>query len=233
VSRHRLAPGDDLGERQVVGPEELHPAVEPAEFTLHLLQPELLDLGGTNDHQDGACVGQEAQDLVNISAGSCSVATVVSFSANVPLVDEAAVDAGDERRRGGKSSWRKLLGKSGGGPADCYDQLQPVRFNADRIRCTMETSGASPLARAGCTETSVNWMGSRDDRIRSRMSASANPIAARTVARQTTTPARAWCRRVPPPSAEGGAATPRHTPGGNRRGVKRARADSAIFAEPV
>src|SRR5688572_12311208 len=44
---------------------------------------------------------------------------------------------------------------------------------ADRMRWATETSGASPLARAGCTDTSTNWIGSRDDRIRSRISASA------------------------------------------------------------
>jgi hypothetical protein len=43
------------------------------------------------------------------------------------------------------------------------------------MRCAAETSGASPLARAACTDTSTNWIGSRDSRMRSRISASAKP----------------------------------------------------------
>jgi hypothetical protein len=91
------------------------------------------------------------------------------------VLDKAAVDAGDEHRRGGKEFLAKLLRESGGWPANCHDQVQLVRSkrgpNALRGRGTGRlTAGARRLYRY-----LDELYGSRDSRIRLRTSASAKP----------------------------------------------------------
>ena len=98
-----------------------------------------------------------------ISAGSCCVATVVSFSANVRCSTKRrstpAMSIGVAGKRSSRNCWAKVAA----GPPIVRTRSSLSAPNADRMRCAIEPSGGSPLARAACTDTSTKWMGSRDD----------------------------------------------------------------------
>jgi hypothetical protein len=80
-------------------------------LTFHLLKPELLQLRRADDHHDAARLGRRRRISSIISADRVAWSPSSRCRVNVPSFDEAAVDAGDEHRGGGKELPAKLLRK--------------------------------------------------------------------------------------------------------------------------
>ena len=141
------------------------------------------------------------------------------------VLDEAAVDAGDEHRRGGKELLTKLSRKSGCGPADRHDQVQPLDPSSNRMRCAIERIGCL-IARARGLHRDLhetNRLARRPDQLpHERLGKGGlrreRPLGGR---HHQHVPGLAEGRR---PTAGRGAATPPATPASNCREGKSARA---------